>query len=140
MFLVNSAGYAPSFERCAVGVGHIVIASISVVPELWPPLFRLAVAFLVPLLSATVAVGQRKDEDAVSAVRCAAFRRAEHSPRRCVTSRFQSLHDMSEYAGFWGSAKPGSNDSLNVLEENAPRSALIDDSFDLRKEVARVFV
>jgi hypothetical protein len=47
---------------------------------------------------------------------------------------------MQEYAGFCGSLKPGRNDSLDVLEEDAPGSAFVDDAFDLRKEVTRVFV
>jgi hypothetical protein len=35
---------------------------------------------------------------------------------------------------------PGRNESLDVLEEDAPGSAFVDDAFDLRKEVTRVFV
>tara|TARA_Y100000114_G_scaffold72623_1_gene66566 strand:- start:1470 stop:1748 length:279 start_codon:yes stop_codon:yes gene_type:complete len=92
------------------------------------------------MLSPTVAVGQRKDEDAVASVRCAAFRRAEQSPRRRVTSSLQSVQDMQENACLCGSSKPGRNNSFDVLEEDAPRSGLVDDAFDLRKQVTRVFV
>ena len=49
------------------------------------------------LYSLALIVGQ--DEDALSLVRCADFRRAEYSPRRCVTNLFQLSNDLSESEG-----------------------------------------
>jgi hypothetical protein len=47
--------------------------------------------------SLTLIVGQ--DEDPLALVRCADFRRAEYSPRRCVTNLFQLSNDLSEAEG-----------------------------------------
>ena len=60
----------------------------------------------VSFQSLVVAVGQ--DEDPLSLVRCADFRRAEYSPRRCVTKLFQLSNDFSEAE---------TDVSLDVLEE-----------------------
>jgi len=60
----------------------------------------------VSFQSRAAAVGQ--DEDALPLVRSANFRRAEYSPRRCVTKAFQVSEDIPQ---------PKADMSLDVLEE-----------------------
>ena len=73
--------------------------------------------------------GVAHDVDSFSLVRCADFRRAEYSPRRCVTKAFQVFNDLSESE---------TDVSFDVLEEAARRSNCVHMLSDPRPEVSGV--
>jgi hypothetical protein len=111
----------------AVAVGQFAASIAAIVPR--GMLLRLNCDLPTEFLdSLTLIVGQ--DEDALSLVRCADFRRAEYSPRRLVTNLFQLSNDLSESEG------DVSFDILEIAESGAKKSNSVCDE---RPEVARVF-
>tara|TARA_Y100001963_G_C6773499_1_gene446129 strand:+ start:605 stop:1042 length:438 start_codon:yes stop_codon:yes gene_type:complete len=98
VFLVNSAGNAPSFAVCAVGVGHRT-ASIRFCPECivpWVYFIRDLSIIVVGVGKFTLEVGHSKDEPSLSDVRCAEFFRCVQVCRRPVTQAFQVAEDIVE--------------------------------------------
>jgi hypothetical protein len=73
-----------SASGAVVGVGHIRIASVSIVPGCITPV--VVVPFADDLESATVAVGHTfgQEEDPLPPVRCADFRSCEQCRRNAV--------------------------------------------------------
>jgi hypothetical protein len=122
-------GLLASFQSRLVAVGHILVASTSVVPEWWPVVFRFAVRFAEPRESPTVAVGQAKDEDSLPSVRRADFRRRVQSERTAETAARQVSKDAIEAEREMAS---------DVFEEDSERSKSPDVFEDDRPQMARV--
>jgi hypothetical protein len=93
--------------------------------------------------SVTVIVGH--DEDPLSLVRCADFRRAENACRCFVTHSFQLAEDMEQN---WGSCwisptisiELCGEDSFNIFKENNGRSASSNAVQNVGEEVAGIFI
>lgn len=70
------------------------------------------------------------------------FARAEYSPRRFVTSFFQTSKDIEEYGGsILDPVDPptlGADDSLDVLKEDEGGPALLDSLVDVGEEMTGV--
>jgi hypothetical protein len=121
-------GSSRSFGIDELGVGHSRAASVSVVPECRPLSVEYAAA---PELFASVLVAVGQDEQSLASVRRSDIGRAEHTPFRIEPERGKVGKNVGE---------PKRNVACDVLEEPERGTGLVEDSCDVRPEVALVGV